>query len=68
MRFAALAHTCSLVCLIYSILLYYKELVKSYLLIVTHYISYLFTKIDNIFDNIIPNFGLYAYFSNISYA
>ena len=68
MKFAALAHTCSLVCLIYSIFLYYKELVKPYLLSVALYISYLFTKIDVIFDNIIPCFGIYDYLDNISYA
>jgi hypothetical protein len=51
-KFAALAHTCSLVRLIYSILLYHKELVKPYLPIPAHAISHYFTKIDVIFDNI----------------
>jgi hypothetical protein len=67
-KFAAPAHTYPLVCLIYSIFLYYKELVKPYLPTVTHDISYLFTKIDVIFDNIISDFGLYAYLNNIRYA
>jgi tripartite-type tricarboxylate transporter receptor subunit TctC len=43
-KFAALAHTYPLVCLMYSIFLYYKELVKSYLPTVTHDISCLFTR------------------------
>ena len=63
-KFAAPAHTYPLVCLIYSIFLYYKELVKPHLLTVTHYISHLFTKVDVIFDNIIGDFDFYAYLSN----
>jgi uncharacterized MAPEG superfamily protein len=43
---AHFALTYSLVRLIYSILLYYKELVNPYLLSVALYISHLFTKID----------------------
>jgi hypothetical protein len=41
----------------YSIFLYYNELIKPYLLIVTHAISYYFTKIAVIFDNIIRSVG-----------
>jgi hypothetical protein len=50
MKFATPAHTYPLVCLIYSIFLYYKELVKPRLLIVTHYISPVLKEYDVIHD------------------
>jgi hypothetical protein len=54
--FASLAHAYSLVCLIYSIFLYYKELVKPHLLTATHCISPLLKEYDVIHDVIFSRF------------